>query len=172
MAEAPKKGSRPEIIMIGVVLACFCLFGVAVSLPMHLRFSARSKQSECKYNLKQIFTAEKAYFGEHDRYTTSAKDLDFHLERGNRYGYLLGDVLQPDLQKFPKLREVSASDVPFPVGVFGKCPDCTFVGACAGNLDDDPTLDVWSTSTADRTMPSGENVPSGTPYNDVNDLER
>jgi type IV pilus assembly protein PilA len=171
MASAARKRGWPELTILGVLVTGCCLFGVAVTLPMHMRFSARSKQSECKYNLKLLFTAEKVFFQEHDRYTTSAKDLDFRLERGNRYGYLLGDVLQPDLQKYPKLREVSAADVPFAVGVFGKCPDCTFVGACGGNIDDDPELDIWSISTAERTMPSGEKVPSGTPYNHFNDLD-
>jgi hypothetical protein len=171
MAGAQEKSTRPVFIALGVALTGCCLFSVAVTLPMHMRFSARSKQSECKTNLKQMFTAEKLYFQEHDRYTTSAKELDFHPERGNRYGYLYGDVVQPDLQKYPKLRDVSASDLPFPVGVFGKCPDCTFVGACAGNLDDDPTLDIWSISTGDRTMANGEKVPSATLYNHVNDLD-
>jgi type IV pilus assembly protein PilA len=45
-----------------------------------------------------------------------------------------------------------------------------FTAACIGNIDNDPTLDVWTISSAERTDASGGTVPPGTPLNEVNDV--
>jgi type IV pilus assembly protein PilA len=50
---------------------------------------ARSRQSEAKANLKAMFTAEKAFFQEKDRYSTYITVVGFEPERGNRYRYVL-----------------------------------------------------------------------------------
>lgn len=42
-----------------------------------LQASASSHEAEAKTNLKSIFTGEKAFFGEKDRYSTSFQDLGF-----------------------------------------------------------------------------------------------
>jgi len=39
-----------------------------------------------------------------------------------------------------------------------------------GNIDNDPTVDVWTVSSEDRTQPDGRSLPAGTPRNDVNDV--
>jgi hypothetical protein len=39
-----------------------------------------------------------------------------------------------------------------------------------GNVDNDPTLDVWTISSESRQAPDGMSVPPGSPRNDVNDV--
>jgi type IV pilus assembly protein PilA len=166
----------------------------AIGIPNFIKFQARAKQSECKSNLKSAFTGEKSLFQEKQVFSTNADEVGFSPERGNRYAYFLFDVgqvqdrsaatltpepgmtgVQVDLFKYRDARPISYAELP-PVagnvkaGVHGQCPDCSFVAVCAGNLDNDETLDVWSVSTEDRTAPSGESIPAGVPFNDVNDL--
>jgi type IV pilus assembly protein PilA len=61
----------------------------AIAIPNFIKFQARSKQSEAKANLKAIFTAQKAFFAEHDKYSEQASKIGFAPERGNRYAYRL-----------------------------------------------------------------------------------
>ena len=61
----------------------------AIAIPNFIKFQARSKQSEAKANLKAIFTAQKAFFAENDRYSEEASRIGFAPERGNRYAYRL-----------------------------------------------------------------------------------
>lgn len=46
-----------------------------------------------------------------------------------------------------------------------------FIGAAAGDIDGDPTLDCWSIATVDRVTASGETISAGQPYNELNDVE-
>jgi len=61
----------------------------AIAIPNFIKFQARSKQSEAKANLKAIFTAQKAYFAENDKYSSEMGRIGFSPERGNRYAYRL-----------------------------------------------------------------------------------
>lgn len=58
----------------------------AIAIPNFIRFQARSKQSEAKTNLKAYFTAQKAFYGEKDRYSASS-EIGFAPEANNRYDY-------------------------------------------------------------------------------------
>ncbi len=62
----------------------------AIAIPNFMRFQARSKQSEAKTALRTLFTGQKAYFAEKDRYSLNTGDVAFAPERGNRYLYDLG----------------------------------------------------------------------------------
>src|SRR5712671_1810569 len=61
----------------------------AVAIPNFFEFQARSKQSEAKANLKAIFTAEKAFFQEKNRFSSLTGEVGFEPERNNRYAYFL-----------------------------------------------------------------------------------
>ncbi len=55
------------------------------------------------------------------------------------------------------------------VGISGTCPaSCQITIVGAGNIDDDPTIDVWSISTGSRII-DGQSVPAGVPHNHVDD---
>ncbi len=67
----------------------------AIAVPNFIRFSARSKQSEAKMNLRAVFLGQKAVYGDKDAYSVSMGDLGFAPERGNRYTYDLGNEGTP-----------------------------------------------------------------------------
>jgi type IV pilus assembly protein PilA len=199
----PKKGgsgaglsSAVLVIVILGALAVPCV-GIlaAIAIPNFIRFQGRSKQGECKLNLRSLSTAERAYFAEHQRFSTHPDEVGFSPERGNRYAYFLALEPKKMSSRADRAAAVDPEDVAVGVdshrfvgqraarqrrhvgegsgarpGVTGQCPDCTFVAACVGNVDNDDTLDVWSISTADRTGPGGEPIAAGVPWNDVSDL--
>lgn len=196
-APAPKKSRVLTFVLIGLGLVFFCpCLGIvtAIAIPNFIKFQARSKQGECKAHLKSWFTLERAYMNDHRKYSPFVHEVGFNPEPGNRYAYLaaaeglLEDRSRPapvthaqdigidvDLSRHPlaapyrntRLPELEGGVSP---GITGTCPDCDITLVCIGNIDGDPDLDVWSISTRDRTARDGTPIPSGIPYNDVNDL--
>lgn len=176
----------PAIVSLVMLLLAVPVWGIlaAIAIPNFIRFQARSKQSECKTNLKAAYVAERAYFAEHDHYSVDPREVGFSPERKNRYLYRFdshGPVSRVGVEPDPSVQPMSASaldegvtpelrDLP---GLRGHCPDCSLTVVCVGNIDNDEGLDVWSISTAERATVSGERVPAGQPtvhFNDVNDL--
>jgi hypothetical protein len=176
----------------GVVLMCPCV-GIlsAIAIPNFIKFQARSKQTECKSNLKGWYVAQRAYHAQMDVYEPRIQKVGFSPERGNRYAYFAGPGplevrSSPQLEraealgvgvdtlKYPMMQPISLEDLPADLGnmagLSGKCPACEITLLCAGQVDNDETLDVWSISTKDRQVPEGESVPAGVPYNHVNDV--
>ncbi len=160
MSPKPAASSNKTVLIIvliigGLLVFCMCS-GVlaAIAIPNFIRFQARSKQAECKSNLKSMYIAQQAYFAEKNDYADTAADLMFSTVGTTRYTYFGGpeliinanahDAAAVDESSLPAL---SGDQLP---GVEGECPDCVFVGACAGNIDTDDGLDVWSISSAQR----------------------
>ena len=199
--QAPRgsDSSKTVLIVVAALLAVpmfVAVIGIlaAIAIPNFIRFQARSKQSECRTNLKVLATASRGYFQEHQKHTSVLQDLGFAPERGNRYAYFAGPGTQEDrsmlqatrspgdtqvgvdLHRFPGVAAVTEAQVPARLagdvapGVFGTCPDCNLVAVCVGNIDNDKVLDVWSVSLAERRGPSGDPIPAGMPFNDFNDV--
>jgi len=164
----------------------------AIAIPNFIRYQARSKQTECKMNLKAALTAEKSAFAEYDKYDVHPAKVGFAPERGNRYLYrfdsqgrlarpgetgedLVG--IGPDTERH---HDVSAASVEQldravaqyagPLGLEGTCPDCSITMACAGNVDGDAEVDVWSVSTKDRVASDGKPIPAGQLHHDYDDV--
>jgi type IV pilus assembly protein PilA len=76
------------LIELMIVVAIIGILA-AIAIPNFIKFQARSKQSEAKSNLKGLFTAQKSFFQEKDRYSAVAGAIGFSPERGNRYAYRL-----------------------------------------------------------------------------------
>ncbi|NOK02008.1 MULTISPECIES: prepilin-type N-terminal cleavage/methylation domain-containing protein [Myxococcus] len=74
------------LIELMIVVAIIGILA-AIAIPNFIKFQARSKQSEAKTNLKALYTAQKSFFSEKDRYSEFANEIGFAPERGNRYGY-------------------------------------------------------------------------------------
>lgn len=154
-----------------------------------------AKPSEAKSNLKAIYTCERSYFLEKDVYVPQVQLIGFMPERGNRYLYVVdlsGTIEQrtaagatsaptdtgvgPDLFKYGVKLDVSLAAVPrtlaggVPLGLTGTCPDCSVTAVALGNIDSDPTLDVWSISTRERVAADGTRIPAGQPHIEVNDV--
>lgn len=116
----------------------------AIAIPNFIRFQARSKQSECKVNLRMLVTAEQVYFQEHDAYGTF-EQVGFQPERGNRYSYFLGASTFPaDANRFPAVATEDHAGALTQNGIETGTSAKGFVAACAGNVDNDATLDVWT----------------------------
>ena len=160
--QLPGRGRAIAAIVIGVGIIPFQLgFLAAIAIPNFVRLQARSKQSECKMVLREIWRDQQTYRAANGRYATRFGDLGLEVHPGNRYAYLLSEseVVPVDPRyrtDFDPVAEVRS----FGVGVRGDA----FVAACVGNIDNDSTLDVWTVSSADRS------VPAGTPLNEVNDV--
>jgi type IV pilus assembly protein PilA len=185
-------------VVVGVGCGVLGLGALAVAgfffLALPMRGQGRSKTAEAKSNLKAFFTSEKAYFAEKDTYSPNIADIGFSPERGNRFVYFIdragpledrsaavavphpGDRgVAVDAFRFPK----GAVDPRFVLleGTLGHAFVTTgteghFVAVAAGNIDDDATLDVWSVSDEPRRSKSGEPIPAGEPFNEVNDVMR
>src|SRR5262244_4462693 len=78
------------LIELMIVVAIIGILA-AIAIPNFIKFQARSKQSEAKANLKAIFTAQKAFFQEKDRFSTLTGEVGFEPERNNRYAYYLAN---------------------------------------------------------------------------------
>jgi type IV pilus assembly protein PilA len=198
MTPMPPPGQKSKVsagllaVLIGGGLTLFCCLATAaaIAVPNFLKFNKRSTVSEVKQNLKAAFTAEKAYYAEKDAYSESIEQVGFMPERGNRYRYFLssrGDMFIPgsplgthsnvaaDLKKdLVSGNATLQAGVPTflmaEAGIKGACPSCNITIVAVGNIDSDPTLDVWSISTEDRSI-GGERVQAGTPHCHVNDVD-
>jgi type IV pilus assembly protein PilA len=187
------------LIELMIVVAIIGILA-AIAIPNFIKFQARSKQSEAKANLKALFTAEKAFFQEKDKFSSLVGEVGFAPERNNRYAYFAdatatfdnrsgttattgtnATAIQADVFKN---YTVQALPTTMPCsGTLGVSTDATtneivFTGAASGNIDTDATNDQWSISTQSRTgtatcdgAPSGA-IASGEPANDVNDVNR
>lgn len=187
-------GKALAIIGIAAPLVALPIFA-AIALPNFMRFQARSKQIECKSNLKSAYAVERSFYAERNAYSPVISEVGFSPERGNRYAYFLSDSgpvedrssatpapdpratgVSVDTFKYRDMRPLAYGDVPAVLagdvkpGVKGECPKCSFTAICAANIDRDETLDVWSISTEPRTGPKGETIPAGEPHNDLNDV--
>ena len=167
------------LIELMIVVAIIGILA-AIAIPNFIRFQARSKQSEAKTNLKALFTAQKAYFGERDQFLTRGDTIGFAPEQSNRYYYKLvggtGNVWArpgPAPTATTGFNQISNDTVRFPdsavsndatalgtapsgasttAGVTGTCPNCGFVGTAVGNVDNDTILDMWYVSSGDATQ--------------------
>jgi prepilin-type N-terminal cleavage/methylation domain-containing protein len=182
------------LIELMIVVAIIGILA-AIAIPNFIKFQARSKQSEAKANLKAIFTAEKAFFQEKDRFSTLTGEVGFEPERNNRYAYFLsnsgtiegrtGSVITQattytgiavDVFKYGSALAQSYSDTACSqvAGASGT-PATVFIATALGNIDADTTVDQWTISSDSRTLSGSSctadaNNPSGEPANDLNDV--
>ena len=76
------------LIELMIVVAIIGILA-AIAIPNFIKFQTRSKQGEAKANLKAMFTAQRSYLQEKDRYANFASQMGFSPERGNRYAYVI-----------------------------------------------------------------------------------
>ncbi len=183
------------LIELMIVVAIIGILA-AIAIPNFIKFQARAKQSEAKANMKAMFTAEKAYFQEKDKFSTLVGEVGFSPERNNRYAYSMVPTATYDdrsttlpstvtntsgisVDVFKGYVQPSAPTHTNSGSTFGSVTNATtgitaFTGAASGNIDTDSTYDEWSISTEPRVL-TGDNAgnnASGEPSNDQNDVNR
>ena len=192
------------LIELMIVVAIIGILA-AIAIPNFIKFQARSKQSEAKANLKALFTAEKAYAQEKDKFSSLVGEVGFTPERNNRYAYFSGvggtqdnrtgtitvtattdTGISADVFKYGAAANTAAPVATTcggnPALAVGLWSDATaggqFDGEAIGNVDNDPTMDIWSISTLSHTgsatcdgSPSAP-IAGGEPANDQNDVNR
>jgi prepilin-type N-terminal cleavage/methylation domain-containing protein len=160
------------LIELMIVVAIIGILA-AIAIPNFLKFQARSKQSEAKTNLKALYTAQKSFFSEKDRYSDFANEIGFSPERGNRYGYIISaaagaaeartaaviaapaggvTTISYDAFRFggagaaPVLTVANytpTAPATTTFGVQGTCPNCNFFAGASGNADNEIGTDDW-----------------------------
>jgi len=136
--ELKGKGLAIAAVVIGSFWLVIAVVGViaAIAIPSFLGYQAKSRQAEVRSNLNAIHTAETAYFAEHERYADSFETLEWRPfdDSSIRYTYHLGDSVIPPAGARPE---------PLPLDVATFANREGFQAAAVGNIDEDPTLDVW-----------------------------
>ena len=183
------------LIELMIVVAIIGILA-AIAIPNFIKFQARSKQSEAKSNCKAMFTAEKAFFAEKDRYSSLVGEVGFSPERNNRYNYYVGPTGGTVENR------ATATKVPVPSTDTGVAADAykgywvgstmtlpggvspaaigiatagMWLGGAMGNIDTDGTVDDWVISSESYAATSGDdtgNKSSGEPVNSVNDVNQ
>ncbi|HEY1087195.1 MAG TPA: hypothetical protein VGE37_05845, partial [Archangium sp.] len=164
-AYAARKTLAIITLVMGVVYVPVVGILAAIAIPNFIKFQARSKQTECKVNLRMALTAQQAYFSANEAWGDTAEEIGFALDGKNRYSYRVAEnTIIPAAVTTISPQDLEAA---FPAGVFDS--EDGIVLGCAGNIDNDKTVDVWTISSAQRTV-DGELVPAGTPHQHVDDV--
>ncbi len=105
----------------------------AIAIPNFMRYQARAKQSEAKSNLVAIHTGQIAYFAEYYKYVDDFNAIGFGVTGSSqRYYYEIGNS---SLGTIPPGCTASTLDAVSQSG---------FTAVAIGNIDGDPTCDVWT----------------------------
>lgn len=190
----------PAIAALVLSAVSFLGFMVVLPEPLSALYlrNPRPRQGECKANLRALVSTQRAYFGRLGTYSADAAQMGFSIEDRNRYAYVWSEYgalapvhpsegtatppltagIQVDTQRYPDADSDRLAAAVWQLlagtlrlGVSGTCPDCRFTAACAAQLDDDSTVDVWVISTQPWTAPGGERVAEGQPFNLVDDVD-
>jgi type IV pilus assembly protein PilA len=183
------------LIELMIVVAIIGILA-AIAVPNFIRSQARAKQAEVRSSLKAAVTAERAFFGANDRYSSLPFEAGFQPERNNRYAYFLAATVLQDnrsaaaMVSVPNATSISvdtfrgyaAIATPGTLACGTTLVDVTpastsWAGAGVGNIDSDPTQDQWTISTDSRTLAGAGcdavgNNSAGEPANEQNDVVR
>lgn len=123
-----------ELMIVVVIVAILA----AMAIPRFMRASVRSKQTEARLILKQIYTMQRAYRQENDTYYPGGG------------GTIVG---QPG-EVFGALHVEIMPAVYYSYSITGDAAGFTAVAGSksASGLDDDPTLDVWTIDQSGNLM--------------------
>lgn len=148
------------LIELMIVVAIIGILS-ALAIPDFMKMIAKTKQSEAKTNLGAIYTAQIAYFAENQTYagkTTSTADafelIGWHPESEKviNYAYILDEAV------------LTGPRVNLPSGVPSGIASTrtSFTAIAAGNIDGDPSIDIWTIDEAkDLENTSNDVVPGG-----------
>jgi type IV pilus assembly protein PilA len=154
-----KKGFT--LIELMIVVAIIGILA-AIAIPNFLKFQAKSKQSEAKTNLKGVYTAETAYFGENNDY--AGFDAVNWEPVGSKfyYHYTLTGAVSGNTS-IEKGADMTGSTANW-TGNGGAIPALTqgatdaFTAGAVGNIDSDTTTDCWEINDANSLLNTQNDV--------------
>jgi len=112
-----------ELMIVVVIIGILA----ALAIPRFMRATTKSKQSEAKQILKQIYVMQRAYRQENDTYTANGASAS----AGGSFA-----VLGVDIMNSARYSYVIAAD------------STSFTATATGNLDDDGIIDTWTINEA------------------------
>ncbi len=101
-----------ELMIVVVIIGILA----ALAIPRFMQATTKSKQSEAKQLLKQVYTMERAFRQETGSYSLVLNTIGVEVMAGNRYAYV-----------------ITSTDV-----------TANFLCTATGDLDDDATIDTWT----------------------------
>ena len=134
------KGGPNNVAWVIVPFIFIAIIGIlaVIAIPNFLKYQAKSRQSEAKINLKGLFTSEAAYFSERGSYADRFTDIGWEPTAGPKGKNSYTFYLTPN-EKLPvgSQQLLPSETVPF-------VENDKYLAVAVGNIDSDPTLDVWA----------------------------
>ena len=120
----------------------------AIAIPAYLKFTAKARQTEVRSCLEGIYKAEISWYGEHAAFDNSFNAIGWSPDGVCVYSYSVGG-------------EVAGKNPPDvrPVGT-PMAGDSSFSAYGWGNIDTDPTIDVWHIDEQNNLAPDVDDVNS------------
>ncbi len=110
-----------ELMIVVVIIGILA----ALAIPRFMKATTKSKQSECKQLLKQIYTMEHTY-----------------RQANNRYGDNGVTIAAGAGGTFPEIGVDVATNALYTYAIVAGAN--TFTATATANLDDDATIDTWT----------------------------
>ncbi len=132
--------SLPELLILLVIVGILA----ALAAPLFLSYRIRAYQAEATVNLAGIFAAERAFYGEAERYSHFA-DIGFWLAGGvNRYTYRThGTTAQGNDTGEVRIPPTIGLVTPENTLVTSASSLTGFTATATANLDLDALIDQW-----------------------------
>lgn len=132
-----------------IVVAIIAILA-AIAVPNFIKFVAKTKRAEAKYNLEAIFKCEVSWFGEFDSFSNSFSTIRWRPE-GSIYYYTFWAGNPGEYQG------LSLATNPNP-GVTPGAGQTSFTAYGWGNIDKDGTTDVWYINDRKELQNSSDDV--------------
>ncbi len=128
------------LVELMIVIAIIGILS-ALAIPNFMKFLAKSRQVEARSNLGAIYAAQLAYFGANSTYAGGADAFvligwERKTRQAARYTYIMDAAIMEGRETPAMLPPASTST------------RTSFTAMAAGNIDADPTVDVWGVNDA------------------------
>jgi len=142
-----RKNKGFTLIELMIVVAIIGILA-AIAIPNFMMFLAKTKRSEVKYNLEAIFKCEIAHFAEYNAYSNSFSTIRWRPD-GKIYYYTF--TMGAEYYGLP------VATNPMPGGFTYGANTSSFTVLSWGNIDNDPTIDVWTINDQKEMINVGTN---------------